>query len=354
MQKLFMDMIMAVVTSLEHNWIPLSAAMLVAALMKVYVDIEKLKALLLKKAHVSIWASVGFGAFTPLCACGTMALVIGMLTTTLPWGSIMAFLTSSPLMSPDGFILLSGIIGLKFAVAVALASVIIGLGSGYITHIIEKRTSFLNSQTRFTSKAEVQSCSCAAAAPPAEPGCCGMQLYCAAAADNGGEGMTSAGVCCRRGPKTAGGNVFFAFIRNIKWYEIDRALLNIGIKQILLFYMIFVAIGFLINSFVPTEVIVALFSTDNMFAVPLASLIGLPVYISGEASIPLIKVLMAGGAGGGAMLAFLITGPGTSAWVIAGISTFLKKRAVLLYVMFLLAGGVILGYLYDMLLLFNI
>jgi len=128
MQKLFTEMIMTVAVRLEHNWIPLSVAILVAAIMKVYISPEKLKTLLLKKAHMSIWASVAFGAFTPLCACGTMAVIIGMLTTTLPWGPIMAFLTSSPLMSPDGFILLAGIIGLKFAIAVALASIVTGLG----------------------------------------------------------------------------------------------------------------------------------------------------------------------------------------------------------------------------------
>jgi uncharacterized membrane protein YraQ (UPF0718 family) len=122
----------------------------------------------------------------------------------------------------------------------------------------------------------------------------------------------------------------------------------------LLFYTIFVAVGFLINSFVPAEIIMVLFSSDNICAVPLEAFIGLPVYISGEASITLIKALMAGGAGGGAMLAFVITGPGTSAWIIAGIATFLKKRAVVLYVGFLLAGGVLLGYLYDLLLTLGI
>ena len=54
---------------------------------------------------------------------------------------------------------------------------------------------------------------------------------------------------------------------------------------------------------------------------------------------------------GGAMLAFMITGPGTSAGVIAGIATIMKKRAIFLYVMLLFVWGVLLGYLYDMLLM---
>jgi uncharacterized membrane protein YraQ (UPF0718 family) len=67
----------------------------------------------------------------------------------------------------------------------------------------------------------------------------------------------------------------------------------------------------------------------------------------------LIQTLLNGGAGEGAMLAFLITGPGTSAGVIAGISAILKKRAVILYIFFLLSGGIFLGYLYDLYLFFN-
>lgn len=114
------------------------------------------------------------------------------------------------------------------------------------------------------------------------------------------------------------------------------------------------AIGFLVNYFVPTAWIMALFSAKNVFAVPLAALIGLPLYVNGELALPLIKSLIDNGAGGGAMLAFLVTGPGTSAWVIAGISVFMKKRIIGLYVFYLLAGGILLGYLYDLLLAMGI
>ena len=115
--ELMKNAIMAVFESLVHNWIPLSIAILTAAIMSVHVNQEKLKQNLIKKPRVSIVTSVAVGAFTPFCACGTMAVVIGMLSTTLPWGAIMAFLTSSPLMSPDGFIMLAGVIGLNFAIA---------------------------------------------------------------------------------------------------------------------------------------------------------------------------------------------------------------------------------------------
>ena len=87
-----------------------------------------------------------------------------------------------------------------------------------------------------------------------------------------------------------------------------------------------------------------------MFAVPLAALVGLPLYVNGDSSISLIQTLIQGGVSGGAMLAFMITGPGTSAGVLAGIATIMKKRAIALYAGYLLVGAVVLGYAYNILL----
>lgn len=120
-----------------------------------------------------------------------------------------------------------------------------------------------------------------------------------------------------------------------------------GIKQILLFYSIFITIGFLINYFIPESIVTILFGTKSIFAVPLASLIGLPLYVTTGSGVPIIQSMMESGASAGAMLAFKITGSATSAWVIAGFSTFMKKKAILLYVIYVTLGGLLFGYLYD-------
>ncbi len=336
----------AVITSLSHNWIPLGFAILTAAILKVHVDTEKLKAAILRKTNISILGSVALGAFTPFCSCGTMALVIGMLTTTLPWGPIMAFLTSSPLMSPEGFILIAGIIGLKFAIALSLASIVIGLGSGYLTHFIESKTDFLKNQTRFSGKTPDQTYGCSGTAATSEPDVCNAST---------GDHINIVGCdSCETDTKNTTRNDLSKFFQKLKLAEITEGLIDLGLKQIIPNFALFVAIGFLVNYFVPTAWIMALFNAKNFFAVPLAALIGLPLYVNGESALPLIKSLMDGGAGDGAMLAFLITGPGTSAWVIAGIATFMKKRIISLYVFYILAGGILLGYLYDLLLAMGI
>jgi uncharacterized membrane protein YraQ (UPF0718 family) len=91
----------------------------------------------------------------------------------------------------------------------------------------------------------------------------------------------------------------------------------------------------------------ALFNGNNWYAVPLAALIGLPLYVTGSSALPLLQVLMGAGASQGSVLAFLITGPATSVGVIAGIATIMKKRAIALYVVIILVGGIVSGYAYD-------
>ncbi len=351
----------AVITSLAHNAIPLFLAIGTAVLMTVYVDVEKLKDFLLKRGSASVFASVVFGALTPLCACGTMAVIIGLLTTTLPWGPIMAFLTSSPLMSPDGFVMLAGVVGFRFAVALLLASIVIGLGSGFLTTVIERNTGFLRGQTRFdgTRASPAGKCGCASATPeklsPVASACsCGTGVY----ADDEWKlpslrlatrpASFSPSCCVLPVPTPVSvAPARESILAALKADRVATALVNVGLKQILLYFSIFVGIGFMINELIPEAFIVALFSGRSPFAIPIAAAIGLPLYVSGESAVPLIDALRRAGAGEGALLAFMITGQATSAWVIAGISTFMKRRAILLYLAFIVAGALMSGYLFS-------
>lgn len=336
----------AVLSSLSHNWPVLSIAIVTAIALKTYLNTDKLNAALLKKQRVSIFASVAFGAFTPFCACGTSAVIIGMLTTTLPWGPIMAFLTSSPLMSPDGFILTSGIISLRFAVALTIASLAIGLASGFITHAIDKKTKFLKNQTRYQGRPV--SCSCANNAVLESKN----QLDYAQLQDYAQNtkvfDVANASVSA---DIIMSSNKWVEFARKYKVRELANSFVMLGLRQILLYFSLFIAVGYLINHFVPDSIMSGLFGAQSIAAVPLASAIGLPLYVTGESAIPVIRSMLDSGASEGSMLSFIITGAATSAWVIAGLATFLKKRVIGLYILFIIAGAILYGYIYDALLL---
>ncbi len=306
--ELLINTLLYVVQTLKHNALWLFIGISTASVIRVYLDPEKLKQRLTKSSGASIPSSVAFGAFTPFCACGTMAVVVAMMTTVLPWGPIMAFLTSSPLMSPDFFILLSGVVSLRFAMALMVASIVIGLAAGGITYYIESKTTWLAGQARF-----IQS----------EPN------YVFAAA--------SGGCCTGEPPKDP-----------YKLKALFSTVVNVGLKQVLIYFSVFAAVAYWINQFVPTEIITSLFGSNNLFAVPIAALLGIPLYISGSSSLPLINTLLAGGASGGVLLAFMITGPGTSLGAIAGIMTIMKKKAVGLYLLYIFIGAVVAGYVYNL------
>lgn len=369
-----------VAKSLGHNWKVLTFSILLAVGLKTYLNTEKFSAILFRKKKVSIFASVAFGAFTPLCACGTTAVLIGMLTTTLPWGPIMAFLTSSPLMSPDGFVMITGVIGLRFAIALTIASVVIGISSGFITNIIEKHTHFLDNQSRFVDKEKSAGCacnkpkvvtSCACTTPSVSTSCACNSIENNNTENNNTDSNntesnytddkyvennkvesnivfveTGDQLCCQEVKKAE--NPLVNMVKKLKLGKFLHGLYNLGLKQILLFYSIFIGVGFLINHFIPTSIISVLFGANAFYAVPLASLIGLPLYITTGSGIPIVQSMLESGASEGAMLAFMITGSATSAWVIAGLSTFMKKRAITLYVVFVLVGGIISGYILDL------
>jgi Predicted permeases len=350
--ELLFKTVTTVFATIGHNWLPLSLAIITAVLLKVYIDTDRVSRFLLSRTKVSILASVAVGAFTPFCACGTTAVVLGMLSTTLPWGPVMAFLTSSPLMSPDGFIMMSGMISLRFAIALTVASVVIGLGSGFITYLIERKTHYLDNQNRFTGKKACESCGtaeedtgCACSEPDkAVASCsCSAPVQAPACGCSGGSTLAAEPESVSR---------FSQFAKKAKLKELWITFVDLGLKQILLYFSLFVGLGYLINYFVPSSLVTVLFGAKNIFAVPLAALVGLPLYITTESGIPIIKSILASGASEGAMMAFIITGSATSAWVIAGISSFLKKRAIALYVAFILGGGILFGYLYDILFLF--
>jgi uncharacterized protein len=354
------DTVLYVLNTLVHNSPALILGVLVAAAIQVYVDPEKMKGWLMRRSSVSIPATVAFGAFTPFCACGTMAVVLSMLATALPWGPVMAFLTSSPLMSPEEFVLMYGILGPTFAIALVAASLLIGLGSGYATHIIEKKTHFLDNQLRFNSAKAAEkkaSCSCSPAVSQAIPAlnnavCCMKEEDCKGEEDDCGcgEAVESCGCGEMALEQPSGVRPIGNFFRKYKIDQVMKAVFDVSIKRILPFFALFAGIGYLINHFIPTTWISALFGAHNVFAVPLASLIGLPLYVNGDSSIPLLQSLMQSGVSGGAMLAFMITGPGTSAGVLAGIATIMKKKAIALYVAYLLVGAILLGYAYDIIL----
>lgn len=110
------------------------------------------------------------------------------------------------------------------------------------------------------------------------------------------------------------------------------------------FFLGFTALGYLLIAAAPTAWIATHLGGDSASAVPLAALVGVPAYVSTEASLPLVATLVRSGMGAGAALAFLVTGAGTSIGAVAGLLVIARRRVVGLVLATLLAAAVILGW----------
>ena len=84
---------------------------------------------------------------------------------------------------------------------------------------------------------------------------------------------------------------------------------------------------------------------NPVWSVPLAALLGIPVYLNTDASLPLVASLLHGGMAAGAGIAFLITGAGTSVGAISGMLVIARWRIVALVIGTLLVTAIATGWL---------
>jgi len=310
--NIIQDLLFTILYYLKNDWMILLIGSLIAVVIKVYIEPIRFKRFIENKLKSSILASVLFGALTPLCACGTMAVLLSMFVTSMPWGPVMAFLVSSPLTGPSEYYFQASYFGIEFANAILIISVMMGLTAGFLAYYLDKKTDFFKNQFRLKD----QSCS-----------------------------------TCKL-PKIEEEVNKTSILKKLKVILFIKEFYQLGIKKILLLFILFVLISRGVELLIPQSIIYSLFSSEKSYSVFLAGTIGLPLYISGPSSIPLLKTLVENGAGEGAIIAFMITGKATGIPVMLGMSTLIKKRAILFYILFVYIAGILSGYLYDLFLLF--
>lgn len=288
--------------TLTVNWIFLLASAVIAAALKLYVDQNRVAAFLQRNRKAGVVIATGAAVSTPLCSCGTTAVILGMMAGSMPWAPIVAFMVSSPLTSPQELVFSAGLFGWNFALAFFGASILLGLAGGAFAHILESR-GWLADQARFKSI-------------------------------SGASGLTAADVIQTKPRVTLNQFLNETYLAG---------------KRLAMFFLGFAFIGYLLNNLIPSAWIITLFGEGQIYGVPLAALLGVPFYFNTEASLPLARALLDAGMSHGAVLAFLITGAGTSIGAIAGALTIARWRVVALVIATLFVGAVLFGYGYNIL-----
>lgn len=313
-----------VVAYLRADWSFLLLGILVAVSINVYLDPVRFRKWMEQKAGASIWGSIAFGTFTPLCACGTMAVLLSMFMGALPWGPVMAFLVSSPLTSPSEYIFETAVLGGRLANAMVISSVILGLLAGWLAHQLSRKTSFFSGQL-------------------AVPRASAARAEAAAAGERCCNSSAQASSCACSARTTA-----LSWRERLKVDDFLKSFVELGIKKVLFYFVLFILVGRIANMLIPESWIIGLFGAGRSFSIPLAATLGLPLYVSGPSALPLVRSFLESGAGEGAILAFLIAGKATGIPVIAGLSTIIRRKALLFYVAFIYFGAIAAGYLLQL------
>ena len=139
------------VTSFAHNWPYLIISIVISVLLKLYLDADKAAKFLLRHQRAGVLGATAVAVTTPLCSCGTTAVVLGMMASLLPWAPIVAFMVASPLTSPEELVYSAGLFGWHFAWAFFISSILLGLVGGLAGAILEKR-GWLKNQARMAER----------------------------------------------------------------------------------------------------------------------------------------------------------------------------------------------------------
>ncbi|WP_075496783.1 permease [Moritella viscosa] len=245
------------------------------------------------------------GALTPFCSCSTIPFLKGLLRAKAGFGTMMVFLFASPLLSPIIIGLFAVTFGIKVAVFYFTIAMAVSVLAGYT---LEK----LGFEKYVKPQAYI------------EPVFAAKSQGCASASACGGKQV----------------------LVN-KWKKIWRSTW-VDFKKVLPYLIGGITLGSMIYGFMPAEIVVSLASEDNPFAIPVAAVIGIPLYISSSAVIPLSAALAAKGMSLGAVMALIIGSAGASLTEVILLKSIFKNQMIAAFLFVVLGMAVGAGFLYQL------
>jgi uncharacterized membrane protein YraQ (UPF0718 family) len=259
------------------------------------------------------WAIPGaimIAVISPLCSCGSIPLFVSIVSSGVPLAPALTLLLVSPLMSPSGYSITAGYLGLPWANLKVFSALFMGVFAGTITVLLERRGFFgaPGEALRIKGRIDIHAHDC-----PGELSCtCGDQWS-------------------NRLARAGHGNfvIFFA-----KAWEL---VLKTG-----KFTLIGVFVAVLAGRYLPWEWISGYLGQGSMWNILLVCFLSIPVHVN-EITASAILYSMPLMAKGPA-LAFLIGGPVTSIPAMSVLFTMCRRRVVATFLGISLAGTLILAY----------
>ena len=326
---------------LAADWPYLLLSIVAAAAVPVYVGTDRLGAWLSRRRWVAVSAAVLLATLTPFCSCGTTAIVLGMIATRAPWAPIVAFMVASPLTSPEELFLSAGLFGWPFALIFFTGTIALGFAAGAVTGLVE-RTGWLAHQARMRDR-NGGSCTPAAGSGSSCATSTVNEGSCTPAAGSGGPCTASTGPAADAAALAPAG-ARTGLASRLRLGQLAHELRTTG-RRLAVYFLGFGTVGYLAIELLPGGLLTSLLGGHSAGSVVLAAVLGIPVYITTEASLPMVAALIHGGLGLGPAMAFLVTGAGTSVGAISGAFVIARARVIGLVVGLLFTGALSMGWL---------
>jgi len=249
------------------------------------------------------------GSATPFCSCSTVPLTMGLLKSGAGFGPTMTLLFTSPLVNP----IIIALFWVTFGLELTLLYSGMVIFAAILVSWLMDRAGF----ERFLDRALFASRSPTVAAASPADGISGEAASCCTPAVAGEEAACCSGTPApvavsfdAMGPAIVAAAPVVEQRRNRLMHLFNEALGQF--RSFLPHIAIGVGIGAVAHGFVPDDLLVRYAGPDNLLAIPVAALIGVPLYVRGSTMIPIAMTLTAKGMGIGAVIALVIGGAGAS------------------------------------------
>ncbi|MFA6918397.1 MAG: permease [Candidatus Gracilibacteria bacterium] len=238
-------------------------------------------------------AAAIFGAVTPFCSCSSIPIFIGFLKGRVPLGIAFSFLITSPLVNEVAFVLMGGLFGWDLALLYAISGILLGVVAGMILGVLKMENNII--------------------------------------LNDGGKSFKEESL-----PKSFDGKVKFALIegKNTLWKLFPYVLGG-------------VALGALIHGYVPSEFFKNYIGRYSLLSVPIATLIGIPIYAGCSTVVPLIFSVTANGVPLGTSLAFMMAIAGLSLPEAIILKRVMKFKLLATFFGVVAVGIMLIGYLFN-------
>ena len=232
-----------------------------------YFPIDKVRNFLSKRKWYGLdyFLASFFGTITPFCSCSSVPLFIGFVKGGIPLGVTLTFLISSPLVDAVSVAIFMGMFGIRVTLIYVVSGIVLSMAAGFILGRMRLEPLLTDWVQKLLKDKQT--------------------------ADAVGD-VASIG-----------------FIKRLP--DILKEAMGI-VKSVYLYVLIGISIGALMHGFIPTGFFEAYISKDNPFAVPIAVLVGIPMYSNAAGVLPVMQVLVQKGIPLGTAIAFSMAVVGLS------------------------------------------